>query len=172
MGLYDAQLPALNLTGGTPAQAANQYGYLQGQQFPSELVFGAPTQAQPQGYLQGMKQFPSELTFGTQGQPQPQGFFQGLKQEGMAAWDGMSGAQQLGTIGQVGMGLFNAYNTWSAAKEQTKLQKGQLALQKGTYDNNVRLTNSALEDRQRRRVDTSNGRAEGVDSYMSRNRAN
>lgn len=147
MGLYDAQLPALNLTGGTPAQAANQYGYLQGQQFPSELTFGTPTAP-------------------------PQGFFQGLKQEGMAAWDGMSGAQQLGTIGQVGMGLFNAYNTWSAAKEQTKLMKGQLALQKGTYDNNVRLTNSALEDRQRRRVDTSNGRAEGVDSYMSRNRAN
>lgn len=98
------------------------------------------------------------------------GFLGGLRQDIGAAWNGMGALDKVNTVAGVGMGLFNAYNSWNAARQQTKFMQGQLDMQKNIYKNNVKTTNMNMEDRQRRRVETSNGRAESVDSYMKRNR--
>lgn len=125
----------------------------------------------PYTYLQGGKQMPPNLIFGQPGGDTPEpGFMQGLKNELGAAWGDMSGMQKIGTVGQVGLGLFNAFNTWNASKAQEKLLNGQLGLQRGMYNNAVKTTNADMEDRQTRRVSRSNGQAESVQSYMSRNR--
>lgn len=68
------------------------------------------------------------------------------------AWGGMNGYQKFSTVGGALAGLYGAYN----AHKQLGLAKDQLNFNKEQYYTNLnnqrKMVNSQLEDRQRRRV--------------------
>lgn len=68
-------------------------------------------------------------------------------------------------LATAGLGAFNAWNSNQTAKDQLKFQKESFGKQ---YEAQKGLTNSQLEDRQRRRVAEQPNLALGVDEYMNK----
>ncbi len=68
-------------------------------------------------------------------------------------------------LAQAGLGAFNAWNSNQTAKDQLKFQKEAFGKQ---YEAQKSLTNSQLEDRQRRRVAEQPNLALGVEEYMNK----
>lgn len=95
--------------------------------------------------------------------PQPIPTIGGYMQQGKQAiqngannvalgWDKLNGLQKINTVGSALMGLYGAYN----AHKQLGLAKDTLNFNKDQYYTNLnnqrKMVNSQLEDRQRRRV--------------------
>lgn len=75
---------------------------------------------------------------------------------------GQKGSGLLG-LGMGAMNAFNAYKANKLAQEQFKFQKQAW---QANYDNQRKMTNSQLEDRQKARVANNPIQNESVDSYM------
>lgn len=83
----------------------------------------------------------------------------GIKTDG---WGNMA----LGGL-QAGAGLYMGMQQYGLAKDQLAEGKRQY---NQNYDNQRKMTNSRLEDRQRARVASNSGAYESVDAYMAKNR--
>lgn len=108
-----------------------------------------PGGSAPGGWLQQMRDW------GVLGQTDKNGIYQ-------QGWGGMAlgAAQGLGSL-YMGMQQYNL------AKDSLAASKAQF---ERNFANQVKMTNTNLEDRQRARVASNPGAYESVDSYMNKNR--
>lgn len=95
----------------------------------------------------------------------------GIKQVGQNVYSDFNklplsqkGATILNGIGSI-MGAYNAYKTNKIAQDQLNFQKDQYYR---NYENQKRMTNSQLEDRQRVRMNASPSTNLSVSEYMNR----
>jgi hypothetical protein len=67
--------------------------------------------------------------------------------------DWLIGNKETPGVLPVGMGLFNAFNSWNMGKEQLKMGKDQLGLQKQAFAFNKNILEEDIAERKQRKAD-------------------